>query len=255
MPPNQLNIGMRYLIYLLLCSHLSIAQQWEIGSGLGFMNYKGDLSPSYRPFDARPAGGIFLRNNIGRAVSYRFGAELGRITANEARSQDRFLRLRGYTFKSTLAQANARVEYNFHNFRVNSAMYTSDWSPYAYLGFGGMYKLQHSNNIPLDVIANHAIVPATVNKFAVQLPYGVGFKKRWKGQWNYGGEFGSYKLLSIEVKPRNMIRYDYLDGLGPLADTNLLPEKTKNSNRDLGDYHFYGNFYISYVFYKVACEK
>jgi hypothetical protein len=243
----------KFLFLLTLCTQLS-AQKWEYGAGVGLMHYKGDISPRFRPLDGRPGANIFVRYNKDRAISYRGSINAGRIVGDETNSRDRFQRLRGFAFKTNLLEINGRVEYNFHNFRVSQARNVSNWTPYTYLGFGGMYR--QLTDFQAKVPTNP--VPETVQfgkKFLLEIPFGVGFKKKWKGPWNYGAEFGTNKLLSLSFANRgkSFFKYDYLDGLGSeVVDIN---NRLQTANKDLGDWNFYANFYISYVFYKVACPK
>ena len=237
-----------FLLLFTICL-AGFSQKWEAGVGVGLMNYKGDLSPNYKPLDGRPATNVFVKINKDRAISYRFGADAGRIIGSDMRFADRFQKLRGYSFKANIFDANARIEYNFLNFRVSQARNQSNWTPYAYLGLGATYR--QMVDFKANVVANP--IPATYDSgknLSISMPYGVGFKKKWKGPWNFGAEFGSYKMMSLSKK---FLSYDYLDGLGPeVADVS---NRLQTTNKDLGDWYFYTNFYISYVFYKIACPK
>lgn len=243
---------------LALIPWLGTSQKWEYGGGVGLMHYKGDISPRFRPLDGRPGANLFVRYNRDRAISYRASIDAGRIQANETRSRDRFQKLRGYAFNANIVDLNGRVEYNFHNFRVSQARNVSNWTPYAYIGLGATYRKLNL----FSVKVTNGSTPMGINynnKFMMSVPYGVGFKKKWKGPWNFGAEFGSHKLMSLSIpkdsknKRKDFLRYDYLDGVGIEVDNPS--DRLQTGNKDLGDWHFYTNFYISYVFYKVACPK
>jgi Domain of unknown function (DUF6089) len=249
------------VLYLILFSQtissVVFAQRWESGLGVGLMHYKGDLSPRLRPLDGRPGANLFVRFNKDRALSYSFHLDAGRLMANETKSGDKLQRLRGYSFKANVFDANARIEYNFMNFRVSEATYISNWTPYAYIGLGAMYR--KIGEFKANVVANPIPTAYTDKKnWAIAIPFGVGFKKKWRGPWNYGAEFGSYKFFGLGdgiEKPRSagISRYDFLDGVGRGVVNSA--DRLQTANRDLGDWYLYSRFYVSYVFYKVACPR
>lgn len=221
------------LIILLIISSLSssFGQKYEIGGGAGFCHYKGEIAPSFKPFQAGLGTNIFFRYNHSRAVSAKIGGLFGQIRAKDSNvSKDLFLQKRNWEFKRTFFEGSAQIEYNFLNFRTSSSRIVNNWTPYV-LG-GGVYMMS----------SNFAQSWGGVS-------IGIGIKKQWKNKWNWGIEFGSRKLFDA----------DFLDGYGYYVkdvSSSGITQGTPNqiaANTMQGDLYYYTNFSISYVFYKVHC--
>ncbi|MCU0324710.1 MAG: DUF6089 family protein [Spirosomaceae bacterium] len=219
------------IIFVIASLSSSIAQKFEIGGGAGFCHYKGDLAPSFKPFQARPGGNLFFRYNHSRAVSAKVSGLFGQISAKDANvSKDLFLQKRDWEFKKTFFEGAAQIEYNFLNFRTTSSRIVNNWTPYVF--GGGVYMMS----------ANFAQSWGGVS-------IGLGIKKQWNNKWNWGIEFGSRKVFDA----------DFLDGYGfYIKDVNTsgIVKGTPNfpaTTTMQGDMYYYTNFSISYVFYKVHC--
>ena len=217
-------------LLLFFCISLSInalSQKIEIGGGLGAMNYKGDISPDFHPSFAQLGGHILLRYNLKKDITFRLGANLGSIYANDNDVSDSFNKLRGQTFKTSIKEVSLITEYNFFSYQY-SRMH-KDWSPYV---FGGVAFMSFS---PRDK-------PVSDYKQAgVVIPFGVGIKYNLTGPWDLNVEFGTRKTFT-----------DYLDNLG--GDNPALPRNVQN-DYSRGDMYYYTSLGITYKFIRVICPK
>lgn len=218
------------IIFFIYCTLLSIdafSQKIEIGGGLGAMNYKGDISPDLHPSFAQVGGHILLRYNLKKDVTFRLGANLGSIYANDKDVSDPFNKLRGQSFKTSMREVSLITEYNFFSYQYSR--FHKDWSPYV---FGGVGLMSFSpSNTPISDYKQAGVV----------IPFGVGIKYNLAGPWDLNLEFGTRKTFT-----------DYLDNLG--GDNPALPRKIQNDySRE--DMYYYTSLGITYKFIRIVCPK
>jgi hypothetical protein len=213
--------------FLFICALLPstlLAQQWEIGGGIGGMNYKGDISSSFQPKFYRPGGNLFIRYNVGRAVSFKLNLLAGNIFADDSQSSDPLNVARNRNFSTTIAELSPQFEYNFLNYRSDKER--QKCTPYVFAGIA-VFSFDGQDNSRKDFSA-----------VQLSLPFGVGFKYVVGGNWNLGLEFGARKTFT-----------DNLDGLEGAVGLN----KLQNGNPNSTDMYFYTGLLLSYTFYKVHC--
>ena len=212
------------------CTVLSInalSQKIEIGGGLGAMNYKGDVSPDFHPTFAQLGGHILLRYNIKKDITFRLGANLGSIYANDNEVSDSFNKLRGQAFNTSIREVSLITEYNFFSYQY-SRMH-KDWSPYV---FGGVAFMSFTpRGTPVSDYKQAGVV----------IPFGIGIKYNLTGPWDLNVEFGTRKTFT-----------DYLDNLG--GDNPALPRNVQN-DYTRGDMYYYTSLGITYKFIRVICPK
>ncbi|MES2733685.1 MAG: DUF6089 family protein [Bacteroidota bacterium] len=217
-----------FFILALLPSTL-LAQQWEIGGGIGGLNYKGDISPSFQPKFYRPGGNLFLRYNAGRAVSFKLNLLAGKIFADDSQSSDPLNIARARYFNTTITELSPQFEYNFLNYRNEKER--QKWTPYVFAGIA-VFNFDGQDNSSSNNNSN------SFSAIQLSLPFGVGFKYVVGGNWNLGVEFGARKTFT-----------DALDGLqGPIGVNKL-----QNGNPNSTDMYFYTGLLLSYTFYRVHC--
>lgn len=212
-------------VFFSLSIATSFAQKFNVGAGLGGMNYKGDLAPNFSPLNYRFGANANFRYNISKAVSFRTGFLLGSVGASDENSSDPFNQIRNFSFKSRISELNGIIEYNFLNYK-DKPRYIN-WSPYlfgglAYYGFKPQFQTGSYSTKQLAI------------------PFGVGLKWEIKRPWSLEFEFGTRKLFT-----------DNLDNLG----TNVPPvtQKYKQGNPALNDVYYYTSITLSYTFYKIVC--
>jgi hypothetical protein len=252
-----------FLILLISTLPKVQAQMWEVGAGVGGMNYKGDVMPKFKPLVVGPGANIFARMNWSRSLSLKANGLIGQVRGNDKAMSDPFHLEREYSFNSFIMEAGGQIEYNFMNFRTNASRIINNWTPYVF--GGGAYTIYQYKAQRIDITRD-----AALNKIKTPVTYtqgnrrnswilGIGFKKELNARWNWGMEFGT-----------RWINDDLLDGLGydskgeydtrttsgppPIYDQILLNEKKRQvPGTKAKDMYYYTNISISYLFYKVHC--
>lgn len=240
-----------FLIYLFTLSSITYAQRWEVGVGAGMCNYKGDIMPSFKPFFARPAVSTFIRMNWTRSVSFKVQGMFGGIAGNDkAIKSDPYHQARGHSFNAIILEGIGQVEYNFANFRTTASRIVNNWTPYVFGGYGGTAIQTRAKLVSINNISY------TTRSSPNFLALGIGFKKEWKTQWNWGIEFGS-RWTNTDL----IDAVGYKDGIVQIAPSTSPPsiifpysyQKNQTPGTKVNDMYYYTNFSISYLFYKVHC--
>ena len=240
-----------FLIYLFTLSLTTYAQRWEVGVGAGLCNYKGDIMPSFKPFVARPAVSTFIRMNWTRSVSFKVQGMFGGIAGNDkAIKSDPYHQARGHSFNAIILEGIGQVEYNFANFRTTASRIVNNWTPYVFGGYGGTAIQTRAKLVSINNISY------TTRSSPNFLALGIGFKKEWKNQWNWGIEFGS-RWTNTDL----IDAVGYKDGIVQIAPSTSPPsivfpylyQKNQTPGTKVNDMYYYANFSISYLFYKVHC--
>lgn len=243
------------LILTLILQNNTIAQRWEIGVGAGVSHYKGDIMPTFKPFTARPAGSIFVRMNWTRSISLKVQGMTGLLAGNDdAIKSDPYHQARGQSFSATMLEGIGQIEYNFLNFRTTSSRIVNNWTPYVFGGYGGTTI---NTKAKLASINNPLYLTRSSPNFVA---LGIGIKKEWRSQWNWGIEFGA-----------RWTNNDLIDAVGYERDGDVSQQTTTTANPSTipvapylfqkfqtpgtkaKDMYYYTNFSISYLFYKVHC--
>jgi opacity protein-like surface antigen len=210
-----------------LFSKAVFAQKKEFGFGLGASNYTGDVSPSFEFRNLRPAGNLFLRYNLNKALSLRFDATIGGIAAADSYySKDPFMKQRNYVVSGSFREISARIEYNFSNFRTYDRF--DNFCPYL---FGGIAGVNYSGD-------NSQV--KDYNEYNFSIPFGIGVKYYLSKQWNLGADFGARKMFA-----------DNFDGLVQLPNAT----KYQKLNEASTDMYFFIGFYVSHVITKIKCPE
>lgn len=208
----------------ILLSVLSYGQKIEIGGGIGGMNYKGDISPTFDYRFYRPAANLFFRYNTGKAVSFRAEVLGGSIGASDAKSKDPFQRARNASFKTRIGEINALMEYNFRKYNFRKGY--SNWTPYLFGGLGYYFSS------PSPRTGNY-------KTSGLCIPFGAGVKWEISRPWSLGVEFGTRQPFS-----------DYLDNIG---GDSPLRQRLQQSDPAQSDLYYYTSVTLSYTFFKLFC--
>lgn len=215
-----------YITFLiLLCSLLANGQRAEVGFGIGTWNYTGDLSRNYNILNVKPAGTVFYRSNLGRAISFRTSITAGKIAASDARPIDAFASNRAASFNLFLYELALATEYHFLDWR--SEKRPLRFTPYVVTGLG------------LFGMAGQTQKSAEYSSIQPSAQLGIGFKYVLNPLW----------YLSLEFSTRKTF-FDYLDNVseGNTANKNY---RYGNPN-DNDNYHFLG-ITLTRTFYTIPC--
>ena len=209
----------------------AFAQRDEVGGHIGAMAYRGEVS-QFSMNSAGIAAGMFLRQNWNEAFSSRYTATFGKISANDANSDDKFQKARNYNFSTRMFEFSAQAEYNFFPFR--SPSYQQLWSPYLFAGLA-YFRMTPGKNINPDYSLNQG-----------SIPFGVGAKFVIGENWNLAIEFSARKTFT-----------DNLDDINPITTIPTQPRSVKGftGNPYDKDMYFTSSFMIGYAIYKVRCPR
>ena len=229
------------------------AQRFEVGMGAGFTNYRGDLNPNFNPLTAMPAMNLMGRYNHSKSISLGLQAMGGFLHGADKLSRNPYNKTRDYEFKSSLIEMNARLEYNFNNFRFYDSYYRSDYSPILFGGIGG-YVAPNSKYINDQGIVEEQ---GQINSPNYYILGGVGYKRKISDGFNISAEMGARVVFDKRYA-------DDIDGLSfnnELSISNAYLQSSSVNNNNLipnttnKDYYFYTCISISYVFRGVRCPK
>ena len=190
--------------FAILTLNLAQAQRGaEAGIWLAGVNYFGDLNTNLRLNRDGPAVGAGLRFNFNERVCGKLGANIGRVEAYDSDSPNLFEQARNLSFRSTVADLGAQMEFNFlpyiHGSKDNS------WTPYLFAGLGVTY---FNPKAEMD------------GKWTALRP--LGTEGQFKGEeyftvvggWVYGAGFKidlNYEWsINIDISARRLFS-DYLD--------------------------------------------
>ncbi|PIY12428.1 MAG: hypothetical protein COZ18_02065 [Flexibacter sp. CG_4_10_14_3_um_filter_32_15] len=219
------------VLFFTLSFTFSKAQDLEFGFGVGMANYTGDISPSYKLKNGRPAGEFFVRLNPNPTFSVRLGAMAGIIRADETESKDTFYQQRAAKFTGTIYEASARMEYNFRDYRAMSEL--NRLSPYIFLGGSVAHISVNSNYFDSQPRA-----------LEISLPIGVGIKYMLAHNYNLGFEFGVRPTFTDAID--GMMQdgsADEISSVGKFQMTNLFTK----------DMYYYTGISLSFTINRVVC--
>lgn len=161
-------------------SFAQLKEKYEYGFGIGFTNYKGDISPQLRLGNIGIGVDGFLRLNFKKGLSWRNGASIMFLKGKDENSKNLLNKSRGLQFSTTVFSAQTILEYHFLDFGVTGK---SNYSPYILAGLGAMY---FSSDL--------AGKKTTGIQFI--LPFGVGVKKMITKDFSAAVEFITYKTAT-----------------------------------------------------------
>ena len=206
-------------IFMIICvATASQAQdyRYELGGGLGFSGYLGDVNKSNFLQHPGFAGGAIFRYLPSTRWAVKANLTVAGISGNSADNNMAFPDGATYSFSSTLYDMGAQLEFNFFDYGIGATyLKLKRITPYMTVGIGG-------------VVAS----ASGQTSFAVNMPVGVGLKYKLKERLNVGVEFTMRKAFG-----------DKLDGLSDLNGV-------KSSFAKNTDWSSFTMFTISYEFSK-----
>ena len=217
------------------CAPVRAQNTSEVGFGLGAMNYRGEVSPTYQLQNHRPAFTAFYRRDVSAPVTLRGSLTAGLLRADDGNvtsSSGGVPPLQAYrqvNTKGRLAEASAVLEYNFldYHYRTDKVHFT----PYLFVGVAVFYATT-------TTVSNNPALAAAFNRqgslLGVAIPAGAGLKYALSEHFNLGLEMGARKAFTD--------RLDHLDTQDPLL-----------VNPHDQDWYYYSGINLSYTFYRIPC--
>ncbi len=220
---NLLKKGFTAII-ILVFSHLSFSQNYELGLFAGASNYQGDLAGGLIIWkETQPAGGLFVRYSPLDFVSFKLGFTSGKFIGNDKNSPDLSIQKRGFSFTSNVRELAAFTEFHLPQYGSSSyGLFKPRFSPFIFGGVG----LSMVNGIPIAPKDRtpYPFPEEGVKTQFLSIPAGVGVKFRFTESFATSLEWGTRAVFS-----------DYLDGI------------SKNGNPNRNDWYMFMGVTFSYV--------
>jgi hypothetical protein len=201
---------------------------FEVGGGVGVMNYSGELTNSIFDYKHLHLGGaIFARYNTGQYLSFRLQGAYGNISGNDADATEQRNKIRNLSYKSHVVEGAIQVEFNLMGYHPRG--HQRMFSPYVFLGLNVFnYKPKSAHFDPNQDGAMVALQPlktegqgssalserSPYSLTQIGIPLGLGFKYAINSHMNIGFEVGFRKTFT-----------DYLDDVGQTYPIDAVSEE------------------------------
>lgn len=192
-------------VFLMFWTAVSLHAQrgWEAGGFAGVSYYFGDLNTNYNLSRPNMSGSFAVRYNFNERIAFRFGLAGGRIEADDALSRNIYEQARNLSFRSSVTDGSALLEFNFLPYVHGSRDYF--FTPYVFAGlavFSFNPMAQHNGQwVELRPLGTEGQFKGE-EYYTIQtaLAYGGGIKFDLSAAWS----------VNVEVSARNA-HTDYLD--------------------------------------------
>jgi hypothetical protein len=253
------------LLPLLLLTFLGTAQKLELGLWGGGSFYAGDFTNSEFGVyveSLEPAGGIFLRMNPAKALSFELGLNLGKISGEDGVTNDRDSRM--LNFRSSITEVALKADLNL--VRMGNARGTQV-VPYL-MGGASIFRFNpeadfDGNWIELQPLGTEAQgvdgyeAPYSLTNYA--LLAGGGLKFIFRERFTIGLELGGRKTFTDYLDDVSGTQVNYLDVLenngtlaAQLSNPSIKDVEVENLNYrrggDFDDWFFMGGISFSFAF-------
>ncbi|MCB9082638.1 MAG: hypothetical protein H6555_13115 [Lewinellaceae bacterium] len=213
------------LVWILLIGSCPLWGQrgWELGGWLGASHYFGDLNTSYSLRSPHLAGGVVARFNFNNRVCVKFSGNYGEVSADDALSNNVYERARNLSFRSSIIDGAAQIEFNFLPYTHGSR--DEYFTPYLFGGFSAFafnpqaqYQGEWVDLRPLGTEGQfRGEEYYTVSGTFV---YGIGLKFDVTPRWSVNLEFSARNAFTDHLDDVSTVYADSRDLLrqrGPIA--------------------------------------
>lgn len=207
------------------------AQIYEVGVFAGGSNFIGDVGATNYISPNQLAFGALARWNRSPRHSFRISAIFSELEGIDAKSSDPRRKQRDYSFKSSILEISAGMEFTFVDFNLHSLGVQG--TPYLYTG---LTLTNHDNYYftPDGVFTSE-------NKFSwvMGIPMAIGYKTNISNHLILGAEVGARYTFS-----------DELDGSKPSAKDL---EQYSFGNTNNTDWYVFTGITLTYTFGRKPC--
>jgi len=213
------------LLFVLLGFNAN-GQHKEVGFFGGVSYYNGDLNPTRQVINqVNPTIGAFYRKNINTRYALRFGANYGKLSAEDGSNNLDLSEFRDISFSTSILEAYGILEFNFIPYQINNKRY-SNFSPYVFIGLSTFrVNPEVTENTPRGINpVGSTIAPA--------IPFGAGIK------FNFIENLG----LSLEWT----FRKTYTDDIDGLPERYIDGYQLSNSRNN--DWYSFLGITLNYKF-------
>lgn len=211
----------------------------EVGLHVGQTYYLGDLNPYQQFKDAQLAGGLIYRFDFNNRLTFRTTYLYGQIAASDSTTPYPLLQNRNLSFRSTLHEAAAGLEFHFVPFQFGSSRYPATAYLLAQFGVFHMNPQTYYNGAwqdlqPLATEGQGTSIntqkPYSLYQFC--LPLGMGVKV----------SMGKMATFNFDLSIRKTFT-DYLDDVGAdfYADPQIIAEEVSDLAAELSNQSLDGN--------------
>jgi hypothetical protein len=216
--------AMRLAFCLLIFGSLPAAQAQEQEFGVlgGAAHMTGDINNQFKALQyARPAGGIFYRNNFHSRWSWKTSLTWNRTEGADSTSGYLFQQSRNLSFRNDIIDLATGFEFNFRKQKLNKG-HVGYFTPYLFFGLSvffqnpqARYQGEWVDLRPLGT-EGQQFPERTGNDayklFQIGVPIGGGLKWYMNANWQLGLDFRYHKTFT-----------DYLDDVSTVyVDRSIL---------------------------------
>ena len=216
---------------LVLTASASYAQKWEVGIGLGANMYRGELAPSFKPWNSRLGIEALLRYNVSPTIALRGNVFYGGIHGTDKDNSFAMAKVRNDKFSNSIYELAFLTEYNFLDYRKDARYFETSGRFSPYLAFG------------LGFFGYNGYADSKNSTFNPCIPLGAGLKWAITKQANVGVEA--------------LYRFTFTDELDDTYNrgTSNGQTTTQTAYTNDTDAYLFISAKLSWTFYKVVCAQ
>lgn len=160
----------------------------------------GDINPT-NPFYFKSLGaGLSLVHNFNPTWGIQASYQYIHLNGSDLDSRDPYLNARGQLFSNNVNELSIRANFNFFKYIVGRQ--ANRYTPYIFAGVAGIIHnpyVYSSNGTTHYLEDLHLQEDNEIRKFALAIPFGVGFKYNVKGPWSIGAELGYRTVFNDNI--------------------------------------------------------
>lgn len=220
-----------FLLILLFGTSLCTGQTYEIGLFGGGANNIGDVGRMNYILPSGLAGGAIFKWNKSKRYAWRAHMIYGQFTADDANSDIRSRRQRGYSLENSVLETSLGLEVNFTEYNLHKI--GPAFTPYLYTGI--TYFRYDYNYFDAGAVR---ITGQKEGSFAI--PMIVGMKARLNQFIIFGAEIGA--------------RYTFTDNLDASNPEGSNFEQFQFGNIFSEDWYVFSGITLTYTFGRKPCQ-
>lgn len=196
---------------------------------MGFMVYFGDLNSGTfeESLQILHSGGqFFIRSQLIDRISVRANILVGKVSGNDALSQEEWRRMRNLSFTSSIFEMSSILEWSF--FRIRNNKFNEDVVRIYILGGGGVFRFN-----PSAIIDNIAYPLQPIGTEGQGMPGFSSKYKRWSGVFPLGGGMDIRLSDRWMITPEIGMRYTMTDYLDDVSTSYVNYFELRAGNGDL----------------------
>lgn len=172
-----------------------------MGASFASTGFMGDINPTNPFYFKSGGGGIQAKYNFNPTWGVQASLSYLHLNATDLDSKDPYRYARGRHFKNHIGEFGLRGEFNF--FKFIAGRETTKHTPYLFAGLAGLIHnpyvtLSNGNQQSLETLKLQAD-ERPLQKMAISIPFGIGFKYNIRGPWSVGAEMGYRWALSDQL--------------------------------------------------------